>query len=554
MLESILQKFRGIVLGFMVLSLSAVFVLQFGGPQAKGCSQRGGGAYAASVYGDKITANEFRGAYALAGGGNVPPEFAKQNKLEEMVLQGLVERSLLARQARELGFNASEEDVMQKIADDGVVHMSMSVNAGPYLPPSGPRRVDFKDAKGKFNKENLRKFIQYQLRRSVEEFGAEQVEETLAQQMREAVVTQVTVSPNEVWDSYVREKESVTLKYARFSPVYYRSSLQPSVAELEAFIKANQKDVDAEYEREKHRYTGLEKQVHARHILIKVEESASVEAKEAARKRAYDLLARAKKGEDFATLAKQWSEDSGSGKKGGDLGWNPKGRMVKPFDDAQFALKPGQLSELVESQFGYHIIKVEGVREGDVPVDEAKRELGEKLYFDRKAGELAKAAADKALAELKAGKDIDALNAELSGQPASVAGAAGAEAKEPDPLAPQFRDTRPFGRTDSPIAGPFDASPLVRVAFEMKEDKPLPESPMKLGDELVVYRLEQHLRAKREELTDKDTQRIRDGLLAQKRRDVLTDYVRNLLKKAQDEKAVVVDESALHVQATDDNS
>jgi peptidyl-prolyl cis-trans isomerase D len=550
-LESILQKFRGIVLAFMVLSLSAVFVLQFGGPQAKGCSQRTGGSYAAEVYGDKITANEFRGAYALAGGGNVPSEFAKQNKLEEMVLQGLVERSLLARQARQLGFSTTQEDVMQKVAEDGVVHMSMSVNAGPYLPPSGPRRIDFKDAKGKFSKDNLKKFIQYQLRRSVEEFGAEQVEETLAQQMREAVTTQVTVGPSEIWDSYVREKESVTLKYARFSPVYYRSSLQPSVSELGAFIKDNQKDVDAEYEREKHRYTGLEKQVRARHILIKVEESASADAKLAARKRADDLLIRAKKGEDFATLAKQFSEDTGSAKKGGDLGFNPKGRMVKPFDDAQFALKAGQLSDVVESQFGYHIIKVEAVREGDVPVDEAKRELGEKLYFERKASDLAKAAAQKALRELQAGKDIDALNTELSGQPTA---AAGSEAKEPDPLAPQFRDTRPFGRTDAPITGPFDGAPLVRAAFEMTEDKPLASAPMQLGDEFVVYRLEQHVRAKREEMTDKDSQRIRDGLLAQKRREVLADYVRKLTQKAQDDKAVFVDESALHVQTVDDNS
>ncbi|HEX7481317.1 MAG TPA: peptidylprolyl isomerase [Polyangiales bacterium] len=551
MLESILQKFRGIVLAFMVLSLSAVFVLQFGGPQAKGCSQRTGGSYAAEVYGDKITANEFRGAYALAGGGNVPPEFAKQNKLEEMVLQGLVERSLLARQARQLGFSTTQEDVMQKVAEDGVVHMSMSVNAGPYLPPSGPRRIDFKDAKGKFSKDNLKKFIQYQLRRSVEEFGAEQVEEALAQQMREAVTTQVTVGPSEIWDSYVREKESITLKYARFSPVFYRSSLQPSVSELGAFIKDNQKDVDAEYEREKHRYTGLEKQVRARHILIKAEESASADAKLAARKRADDLLTRAKKGEDFATLAKQFSEDTGSAKKGGDLGFNPKGRMVKPFDDAQFALKAGQLSDVVESQFGYHIIKVEAVREGDVPVDEAKRELGEKLYFERKSSELAKATAHKALSELQAGKDIDALNSELSGQPTA---AAGSEAKEADPLAPQFRDTRPFGRTDTPITGPFDGAPLVRAAFEMTEDKPLASAPMQLGDEFVVYRLEQHVRAKREEMTDKDSQRIRDGLLAQKRREVLAEYVRKLMQKAQDDKAVFVDESALHVQTVDDNS
>src|SRR6202008_4163206 len=107
-----------------------------------------------------------------------------------------------------------------------------------------------------------------------------------------------------------------------------------------AYIAAHKKEIDEEYERQKARYTGLEKQVRARHILIKVGEDASAEAKLAARSKIEGLLARAKKGEDFAELARKYSEDVGSGKKGGDLGFNPKGRMVKPFDDAQFALKP----------------------------------------------------------------------------------------------------------------------------------------------------------------------------------------------------------------------
>ena len=157
MLESILQKFRGVVLGLMVILLSAVFVLQFGGPQAEGCSKGTGITYAAEVYGDTISANQYRAAFALAGGDNYPPEFAKQQKLDEMVLHGLVERTLLVRKAKALGMTADPEEVMQKVAEDGLVHMSMSVNAGPYLPHAGPRRIDFKDQDGKFSKENLRR-------------------------------------------------------------------------------------------------------------------------------------------------------------------------------------------------------------------------------------------------------------------------------------------------------------------------------------------------------------------------------------------------------------
>jgi peptidyl-prolyl cis-trans isomerase D len=534
-LESILQRFRGIVLGLMVFLLSAVFVLQFGGPQAEGCSKGAGVTYAAEVYGDPISTNEYRAAFALAGGDNYPPEFAKQQKLDEMVLQGLVERALLVRKAKALGMTADPQEVMHKVAEDGLVHMSMSVNAGPYLPPSGARRFDFKDQDGKFNKENLRKFIQYRLRRSIDEFASEQAEETLAQNMRDVVTSQIVLGSSEVWDAFVREKESVTLKYARFSPVYYGQGLSPTDSELAAFITANQAEVDKEYEREKHRYTGLEKQVRARHVLVKLDEKADEDKQAAAKAKAEALLARVKKGEDFAQLARQNSEDQGSAKKGGDLGWNPKGRMVKEFDEAQFALTPGQVSELVKSPFGYHIIKVEGVREGDVPVDEAKRELALKLYQTRKAAELAKTAAEKALADLKSGKSPELLNTQF--------GLAGG--RDGDPLAPAFRNTQAFSRTDTPIAGPFDGSPLVQAAFEMTEDKPLPDAPMQLGDEWIVYRLENHVRVKREELTDKDRQRIHDGLLNRKRSEALTVYVRDLVREAQDAKAVFVDERVL---------
>jgi hypothetical protein len=79
----------------------------------------------------------------------------------------------------------------------------------------------------------------------------------------------------------------------------------------------------------------------------------------AARQKAEDILKRAKAGEDFDKLAKEFSEDPGSKEQGGDLGWFGKGMMVKPFEDAAFALSPGSISEVVESDFGYHIIKVE---------------------------------------------------------------------------------------------------------------------------------------------------------------------------------------------------
>ena len=104
----------------------------------------------------------------------------------------------------------------------------------------------------------------------------------------------------------------------------------------------------------------------ARHILIKVEAGANAEAKAKAKARAEALLADARKNPaGFADLAKQNSEDPGSAAQGGDLDWFGRGAMVKVFDDTAFALKKGEISGVVESEFGFHILRLDDVRGGD---------------------------------------------------------------------------------------------------------------------------------------------------------------------------------------------
>ncbi|OFW01742.1 MAG: hypothetical protein A3I61_15245 [Acidobacteria bacterium RIFCSPLOWO2_02_FULL_68_18] len=98
--------------------------------------------------------------------------------------------------------------------------------------------------------------------------------------------------------------------------------------------------------------------VHASHILIRVPEGADAAAKTQARERAAGVLEEVKAGKDFAALAKQHSQDPGSAAKGGDLGYFERGQMVGPFEEAAFSLPTGQTSELVETPFGFHILKV----------------------------------------------------------------------------------------------------------------------------------------------------------------------------------------------------
>jgi hypothetical protein len=102
-----------------------------------------------------------------------------------------------------------------------------------------------------------------------------------------------------------------------------------------------------------------ETRVRARHILLSVPSDASDVVRDSIQALAEQLQQQAEQGSDFAALAEQYSEDPGSGQQGGDLGWFQRGRMVQPFEDAAFALEPGEVSEVVETPFGLHIIKVE---------------------------------------------------------------------------------------------------------------------------------------------------------------------------------------------------
>ncbi|MGA2172191.1 MAG: peptidylprolyl isomerase [Sedimentisphaerales bacterium] len=160
-------------------------------------------------------------------------------------------------------------------------------------------------------------------------------------------------------------------------------------AEALAYYKENQEDYNAP------------EQVQASHILIKVAPSASDEEKAQAKAKAGKLLKDIKGGADFATLAKENSDDPGSKIKGGALGSFSRGDMVKPFEDVAFALKTGQVSDIVETQFGYHIIKVTGHKPaGLTPFEKVKPDII-KMLKDTKKGRLFRQYIGKLRAEAK---------------------------------------------------------------------------------------------------------------------------------------------------------
>ncbi len=189
-------------------------------------------------------------------------------------------------------------------------------------------------------------------------------------------------------DAFLEQRE---VQLARFNPADYTGQVKPTDAELEAFYKENQaqfqapeqasieyvvldmeavrkglavneQDLKTYYEQNIARLGGQEER-RASHILIAVPKGAPEAERQKARAKAQELLAQVKKAPDsFAELAKKHSQDPGSAPQGGDLDFFARGAMTKPFEDAAFALGKGEISGIVETDFGYHIIKVTDVK------------------------------------------------------------------------------------------------------------------------------------------------------------------------------------------------
>ena len=524
-----IDKVKGFLLVLLVVLLSAVFALQFGGGQAEGCAA-GGSTYLARVYDKTLSRGDFEAAYAVANFGRLPAETQRSLRLPELVLDGLVDRTLLAREARKLGFEVTQDEVMARFVSDGVILLSLGVGAPPML-PQGEVPVSFTDKEGTFNKDLAERYIQNGLRRSVGEFADAQVDEYLAARMRQLIAASVTVSDAEVWDDYVRDNDTAKIKYVRFPPAYYTKQKPPiSEQALEAWIADNEDRLSEEYEANKHRYTNLDKQVRARHILVKAGSYATAEQKTEAKKQAKELRERAAKGEDFAGLARKYSGDQVSAQNGGDLGFVKKGTMHESFDETMFSMEVDEISEVVETPYGFHVIKVLAIREGDVPIDDAKRELAEGLYEADWLEARAHEAAAGILASWRQNQDDDAVAQTLSAAGEKVGKSA---------LTPTLEETAEFGRSDSPVPG-LSTAALLDAVFALPEGEAFPSTPVKLGREWVVFRMIDRERPDEAAFTDAVRESSREALVTFKKKETVDLYIQQLRAKATADKALRV--------------
>ena len=215
-------------------------------------------------------------------------------------------------------------------------------------------------------------------------------EELLAQEIKKQAVVVADADVDAEFEKYkarfkTDDQFQNYLKHGKTTVEEIKARLRQNVALNKLLTKLGKLEVTDD-EVKKSYDTGIKmytepEQAHALHVLIKVAENAPADQVEAAKKKAMEVLGKAKKGEDFAALAKQYSEDAMSKEKGGDLGFFRRGVMVPKFEEAAFAMKPGELTkEPVRTPFGFHVIKVlERKAEHVKPFDEVKDQIIESL-------------------------------------------------------------------------------------------------------------------------------------------------------------------------------
>ena len=166
-------------------------------------------------------------------------------------------------------------------------------------------------------------------------------------------------------------------------------------------VTVSEEETKAYYDEHINEFTTPE-MIKARHILVKVDPSAPEDEKKQAYQKAEGILKQVQDGADFAKLATELSDDSHTQSKGGDLGFFSRGKIVKPFEDIAFEMKPGETSGIVETQFGYHIIRVEERKAETLhSYDSMKERIHQRLLQQKKSTQVTDFI-DKAMQDAKA--------------------------------------------------------------------------------------------------------------------------------------------------------
>jgi peptidyl-prolyl cis-trans isomerase D len=389
------------------------------------------------ILGDQVDreATQFRQAVQQMYGANAPAVLKSINVRQEAV-DRLIEQQLIGEEARHLGISISDEALQDKISKEPVFQRDGQFDFGTYedlLRNNNLQPSEYETAeRDRMIADTLRNMIDsgvqvsddearhaYNLRN--ERIGLRYVEIPFSD-----FTEKVSPTESQIADYYkknaeqFREPERVKLTYVHYEPLVLAAKYTPPDKEIQAYYNRNAKT----------RFTHPD-QVHARHILIAVPAGATDKEKAEAKTRALDVLKQAQSGGDFAKLAAKYSDDPSNKLQGGDLGTFGHGQMVKPFEDAVFAMKPRQIA-MVETRFGFHVVKLEEFKPANTDtlaeakpkiIDELRTQAGAKLGRAAAQEDLAAALAGASLEDLAKKRGIDAVETPLFAQGEPAGGA-----------------------------------------------------------------------------------------------------------------------------------
>src|SRR5207248_8584350 len=346
----------------------------------------GGSNYAAEANGGKISLEEAREAWLRQqtqwqqrlGGAEIPAPL--RGKLQDQVLEGLIGRALLTQRTHDMGYRVSQDALREAVHSEQAFQV-----AGQYSPEAAKAAL----AQAGISLQTYEQDLRTQVQRVQLEGGIRASDfltpleltrlTDLEEQEREV---RYLVLPLERFKSAAGVDEAAVQAYYQAHQAQYMTSesahLQYAELRLEALAaqqSVSDADLHAAYEKSRSRLEVPEKR-HARHILITGKDDAAALAQQ--------VLAQAKAGKDFGDLAKQYSQDPGSAKNGGDLGWAERSSFVAPFADALFGMHVGEIKGPVKTQFGYHIIRLDEIQAGkSKSFEEARADLEAQLRRDR---------------------------------------------------------------------------------------------------------------------------------------------------------------------------
>ena len=387
------------------------------------------------ILGDQVDreANQLRATVQQMYGASAQAVLKNINIRQEAV-ERLIEEQLIGDEARHLGISISDVALQDKISKETAFQRD--------------GQFDFDTYQDVLRANNL----------LPAEFENEERDRMIADTLRNMIDTGVQVSDDEARHAYNLVNEKIGLRYVEFAFSDFAAKISPTEAQIADYYKKNteqfreperiklayvhyeplvlaakytpsDKEVEDFYKRNAGTRFKHADEVHARHILIAVPAGASDKEKAAAKAKALDVLKQAQSGGDFVKLAAKYSDDTSNKLQGGDLGTFERGQMVKPFEDAVFAMKSGQI-DMVETHFGFHVVKVEQSSPAHIDtlaeakpkiVEELRTQAGAKLGRAAAQEDLASALAGGKLEDLAKKRGIDAVETPLfaQGEPAS---------------------------------------------------------------------------------------------------------------------------------------